>query len=366
MRWGFMPESNSTDRGQAARALPAQVRAFLVAVTRIYGVILFVVLILMGWLGERTVLTSILIYVPVQTWLLPLLILTPVCFLFHRRLCLAHLGYLLVVIWLFMGFTWSRWLRPPGTTLTCITNNTGQSNHQSLRPFVQAEDPDVIALQDARFSGPYYAKTYPNRFVAGRGEFVMISKYPITKSTLLSSPSWRGRPVAAAFEITVNNETVVIYNIHLPTPRPDFEKLHGLGPIREMLGITAHSRDRRNTQTYSEAMAARVQLARDLTALLQREARPFLVMGDFNMPSWGYNHRLFASAFTDSFARRGRGFGLTFPGYTHNPLSLFGPWLRLDYLFAGKGWMPVYSRVESSRRSQHRAVVARFERIKAS
>ena len=38
---------------------------------------------------------------------------------------------------------------------------------------------------------------------------------------------------------------------------------------------------------------------------------------------------------TDAFTRAGRGWGLTFPGVTRNPLTVFGPWLRLDYFFVG-------------------------------
>jgi vancomycin resistance protein VanJ len=79
------------------------------------------------------------------------------------------------------------------------------------------------------------------------------------------------------------------------------------------------------------------------------------------MPSRGHIHGLFASHLTDAFAACGRGYGLTFPGYTSNPLTLFGPWLRIDYLFAGRGFKPIYCNTERERKSQHRAVAARFE-----
>jgi hypothetical protein len=78
------------------------------------------------------------------------------------------------------------------------------------------------------------------------------------------------------------------------------------------------------------------------------------------MPSNGHIRRIFSGELRDAFAECGRGYGFTFPGFTRNPLSLFQPWLRLDYLFAGRGFRPCYVRTEPGRPSQHRAVAAGF------
>ncbi|MBA2594298.1 MAG: endonuclease/exonuclease/phosphatase family protein [Gammaproteobacteria bacterium] len=85
-------------------------------------------------------------------------------------------------------------------------------------------------------------------------------------------------------------------------------------------------------------MEARIQLAQKLMERLRSEKHPFLVVGDFNAPSPGYIRRIFSAELTDAAAAKGRGYGLTFPGATLNPLSLFGPWLRIDYIFASKNW----------------------------
>ena len=110
-------------------------------------------------------------------------------------------------------------------------------------------------------------------------------------------------------------------------------------------------------------MAERVKLARRLEGVFEREKKPFIVAGDFNMPDHGWIHRFFAARLTDAFATAGSGWGATFPGDSEYPFSFRGPWLRIDYIFAGRGFRPVYARVEQERRSEHRAVAARLARV---
>lgn len=165
--------------------------------------------------------------------------------------------------------------------------------------------------------------------------------------------------MAAVFEVPRQGEELAIYTVHMPTPRGDFAKLRGVGLIKEMAG---RNRRRSDNMSFAEAMTARVQLARNLAWVLAQETRPFVVVGDFNMPADGYVHRVITSGVADCFATAGRGFGFTFPCDTHNPLTLGGPWLRLDYALAGPGWRTQECRVEPDRRSQHRAVVVTLSR----
>jgi len=240
-----------------------------------------------------------------------------------------------------------------------ITNNYSRNHGLRLEPFLDAEDPDFIGLEDAYGQGPNFQRTYPQRSVRWIGQFVFVSKVPVKSVTVLDQPRWLGAPVAAIFEVPWQGEDVAIYVVHLPTPRGDFAKLKGLGIVKEVLGRNRRLSDNRS---FGEAMTARVQLARDLSGVLARENRPFVAMGDFNMPSNGYVHRVISWGLADCFAQAGRGFGLTFPCDTHDPLTLGGPWLRLDYIFGGPGWHTEQCRVEPSRRSKHRAVVATISR----
>ena len=113
--------------------------------------------------------------------------------------------------------------------------------------------------------------------------------------------------------------------------------------------------------SYREWLEARLVLARQLAAVFEKETLPFLVAGDFNMPDHGLVYHTFAGKLQDAHARTGRGWGQTFPGSREGRIAaLVGPWLRLDYIFAGPGWKPLFCRVADDDRSQHRAVLARF------
>jgi endonuclease/exonuclease/phosphatase family metal-dependent hydrolase len=240
-----------------------------------------------------------------------------------------------------------------------ITNNYGQNHGLSIQPFIAAEDPDFVAIEDLWGQGPFFQRAYPDRTVRGVGQFVFISKAPVNSATDLQWPLWRGNPVAAVFEVPWQGQDLAIYVVHLPTPRGDFAKLTGLGLFREIAG---RNRRRSDGMSFAEAMTARVQLGRDLATVFARERRPFVAVGDFNMPPDGYVHRVVSWGLLDAFEQAGRGFGFTFPCDTGNPLTLGGPWLRIDYVLAGPGWHANDCRVEPDRRSQHRAVVATLSR----
>jgi endonuclease/exonuclease/phosphatase (EEP) superfamily protein YafD len=326
-----------------------------------YAVGLTLFLAGLEWRGEKNWILSVCLYMPIQVWMLPLFLLIPAAALCRPKLIWIHCGCLLLGMVIFgglhMGARKPRLENP--RSLTVVTNNIGQSNHQSMQPFLDVERPDLIALQDAANRGPAYSREYPDRFIEGRGEFVLISKYPIVSGSLVKEVVWPTTgPVAARFELSFKGGALVVYNVHMPTPRPDFFKLRHFGIIKELLGRNRRKSDGRS---YAESMLARVELARKLTEVLRRETKPFIVVGDFNMPSHGCVYHLVASTVTDSFEKVGSGYGYSFPGVTSRALMLFGPWLRLVYLFAGKGWEPVYCRVEPHRPSQHRAVVARFD-----
>jgi endonuclease/exonuclease/phosphatase family metal-dependent hydrolase len=261
--------------------------------------------------------------------------------------------------------------------VTAVTFNFGDSNRPQFAEFLAKEKPDFILLQDARNRGPEYAKAYPASFVSGQGEFVFVSRYPIQKATLLNSPNWAGRPVAARFEVVVKNQPLVFYSVHLPTPRRELgrflEKRRILG---DLVGWQTREAGFGN---YREWLVQRIELARALDKVFRDETQPFIVAGDFNTPDHGYIYHIFADEMTDAFDAAGSGWGLTFPANTRSRLAAvgrllfgeddnkggggagFGPWLRIDYFFGGRGWKPVECRPEPGLKSQHKAVFACFE-----
>jgi vancomycin resistance protein VanJ len=307
--------------------------------------------------GERHWMLSLLLFVPPQAFLAPLLLLAPLALCVRPRLLIWQLGAVAFVAFGYMTFRWTP--RPVAGVkpLVVVTHNVGQGNRPQFAAFLGAEKPEVMVLQDAKFRGAEYTRRFPEFYVAGRGEFFLLSRDLIQQAVLLEEPKWRGHPVAARFEIVHDGHPLVIYNVHMPTPRPQFNQFLSRRVVRDLFGEEEGDQP---FKSYRQWLDARVELARGLARVLASEQQPFLACGDFNMPDHGEIYHFFSSTMTDGFVRAGRGWGLTFPGETRNPVAFFDPWLRIDFAFAGHGWKPLFCEAEPGRKSQHRAVVAYF------
>jgi len=319
---------------------------------------LFLLILWLEHAAERFWFTGILIFAPPAILLLPLLVLSPFCLLVRPRLLLWHVLAVVMVLFGFMTFHWgSRPAAKPGE-ITVVTHNAGQNSRPQFDAFLKATDPDLIVLQDAGGRGADLSRKNPKRYVSGKGEFLLLSRFPVLNAEPVQAARWYGRPVAMRFELACQNRPLILYSVHLPTPRQQLNRyLSGRAIARMFLDddTAAHPQT-----DYKSWTAAREKLAQDLADVLSKETLPFLVCGDFNTPDHGVIYRTVSRQLQDAHRAGGRGWGFTFPGATHNPLSLGGPWLRIDYAFAGRGWKPVYCQPEPGRRSQHCAVLARF------
>jgi vancomycin resistance protein VanJ len=335
------------------------VRAFLGAVTFTYLFSLVGLLVALEWWGERHWVLSVLLYAPPVLFLAPLAALTPLCLLFRARLVLWHLAAAALVGFGYMTFRWCSQPPPTERSFTAVTFNEGQSDPKQFASFLETEKPDVILLQDS--DGHRIERATPQWPTLARcGEFALFSRFPIRKATLLEHPSWAGQPIAARFEIEVRGEVLVLYNVHLPTPRPQLKRF-----LNRRIGKQLLSKEERGKRfaDYRQWVNQRLNLARELAKVLAAESQPFIVAGDFNTPDHGCVYHLIAGEATDAFAKSGRGWGLTFPGHTRASADWLAPWLRLDYFFVGHGWRPIECRPERGRESEHRAIFARFEPV---
>lgn len=325
--------------------------------TLIYTIVLVLGLAALEWWGERNWLLSLVLYIPPQTFLLPLLFIAPTALLLDRRLLLWHLGCVALVAFVFMTFRIGSSKKDVEGGIKIVTHNIGQGNRPQFLGFLDEVKPDVILLQDARTAGPAFAAKYRGSQVITRGEFVIVSRFPVLNAALVSIPGYRGRPVAARFELNIEGRSIVLFSVHMPTPRPQFLRFLSGRAMADLFSEETHSGAR---QPYPVWLAERRELARGLLSVIENEPLPHIAAGDFNMPDHGYIYHLFAGKLGDAFAASGSGWDLTFPGSTGNPVTFFGPWLRLDYFFTGGGWESVWCDAEPGRKSQHRAVAACF------
>ena len=330
--------------------------------TGIYGVLALVGMVALEYWGERLWVFSLLLFAPPLVILLPLVVLMVMSLVMRPRLLLYQLGVVLFLVFWYMNFEWTKAVAKGDGQLTAVTFNVGQSNRPQFEAFLEAEQPDVILLQDTtKTYATLLGKKMRGSVVAAEGEFAMVSRFPVRATKLLADPLWAGRPVGMRFEVMVNDRPLVFYSIHMPTPRRELSRFIGFrGILRDFVGRPHREPGFGN---YREWMAKRVELATTVRKILAEEKSPCIVGGDFNMPDHGLIYHLFASELSDAFKVAGCGWGLTFPGSTRNPLAGFGPWLRLDYFFTGRGWRAVECRPEAGTKSQHKAVMARFQPI---
>jgi endonuclease/exonuclease/phosphatase (EEP) superfamily protein YafD len=313
-------------------------------------------------IGERWWLLWPALYMPPQFALLPIIALLPVGLLLCPLSLFVDTVTAGVIVFAYMGFGLPIGNRAGSApSLVVLTCNVGQRNNVRLTPLVEKEDPDIIVLQDAAHHGGAYARQYPERQVQAHGEFVLISRLPIRSVTPVEDALWQGHPIAARFELDWDGTGLVVFAVHMPTPRRELRRLMGLGLLKEC----ARSRGWFGADASFAAapnLAARLRLARALQQRIATEEMLTIVAGDLNMPHWGYMYREMASGLRDAYAESGWGCGFTFPGTTRNPVTLFGPWLRLDYILHSRGLRSCTARVEPASRAQHGALWAELRR----
>jgi endonuclease/exonuclease/phosphatase (EEP) superfamily protein YafD len=361
-----MPDSAATSANPVASSRPplggwrrvlGWLRATAKWLTILYTALLVVLLPSLEWWGERNWLLSLLIYAPPVLLLAPLVVLIPFCLMFRARWIFLHLICVAVVCLVYMTHRSNAKPARKGNELTVITHNIGQGNREQFSAFARKHSPDVVVLQDYRGEGASYANLFPGMHAMMRGEFCVISRYTIRTVEMVPKPVWRGRAVAARLEIEEGTRNFALYNVHLPTPRSQFSRFLSKRVVTDLFGDEDHAG---GFASYREWINARRTLAQDLANVFAAEKLPYVVCGDFNTPDHGFIYHLFTSKMVDAHAKAGRGYGMTFPCDVKSFAALLGPWLRIDYAFAGQGWRPVYCETEDETRSQHRAVMAQF------
>ncbi len=348
-----------------ARTLRTRLRGWLSLrrLTSVYLIALLVLLPSLEWFAEHVLALGILLFAPPQFFSAPAFALGFVALARKRWQILAvNAACAAIVLIVFMGLRFHFSRKSPQATFSVITHNIGQGNRSAFVDSFPGEDPDAVLLQDVTNANRRerdYMRRYPEYHNRGLGQFMLLTPHKIESVSLVREALWRGQAVAARFVINLSGSPVAIYCVHMPTPRDSLSGAISPRVLLEMLGVRDASTGR--FASYREWIDARVTLARQLAAVFDKEELPFVVGGDFNTPDHGVIYRLMAQRLSDAHVVAGHGWGFTFPGGKDSRLSaLLGHWLRLDYLFAGRGWQPTDCRVADDDTSQHRAVLARF------
>jgi|APTNR8051073442_1049403.scaffolds.fasta_scaffold04687_3 vancomycin resistance protein VanJ len=324
----------------------------------------------MRFLGEANVTAAFLLYLPPLLWFIPVIPMIPaLCFVSFSR-ALVFTCACGLIVWLGFGYEMRANVDPSvarsSNSLVILTNNRGQNAGQSLQPFKNYVRPDIMVFQESsgRAAGYLADKAYAEfKYGQSVGEFTLLSRFPILTATKVSCQSNATKTLvgyAARFEIDWNGLKTAIYSVHLPSPRGPLMAMRS-GAFLYGLPTPKGSRWQINGEKMQAFWQQHIELARDLITKTQAEQIPVILAGDFNAPHLGYIHDIVASVYTDTHEAAGSGFGFSFPGVSRNPLSLGGPWIRIDYIFCGQKWEVEWNITEPDRTSQHRAVAASLQ-----
>ncbi len=307
--------------------------------------------------GQRSVWIAPVVYSPPQLGVMLLICLAALTFARQWRLSLLCLATALIFAWPVWGWRAhvpvqaDEGLAAPDC-LRVLTCNRGQHYGHSLAPFIAHLQPDLIALQDAHaVSGvvpqaPEYA-ALPHRQRVG--EFQLLSRYPITRAQLLmSQPANTPKPFlkAARFEVQFGNRVVVVYEIHLPSPRKE---------LRSFVRSGAAEQAAQSATVFWQTHEA---LLNDFVQRIEAETLPTVVLGDWNQPPLGPHYRRMTQHLQDAHAEAGIGSGFSFPGDWWNPAAFGHVWLRIDYVLCNHAWQVLRCETEPQSNSQHSAVGA--------
>ncbi len=307
-------------------------------------------LITLSAIGERTPFTAALLFLPASLWMIPALLLG-LAAIFIRPKLLIPLA--LQACWFFgihLSPQWNpRFDRSPEPALTLVSFNRGGTLEQGLEDFVTAEGVDIILLQEANHLMHKYMRLFPDYSGELVDEFLILSKHPIVEKELIYlQTERRGLPCAGRFVVRWQDTDVVIYNVHMPTPR--FALSHWWDPaVRKITYLP-------DPATYWKE---RFSLLDQLMERVAAEEGPVILGGDFNMVPRGALYRKVARQFQDFHRVGGGGHAYSYPGNALDPMGRLGPWLRLDYLFASAHWDIVHFQTEAPRKTEHLAVLGR-------
>jgi endonuclease/exonuclease/phosphatase (EEP) superfamily protein YafD len=321
--------------------------------------------------AESNLLTVFVAYLPVWVAALPFLatLFAGLLFLCWRSTLVSLVMPVVIILWL--GSYSISWgppapAAPAAGSFSVMTYNRGQGSDKVLTSFAAQSQPDVAVFQDAARRLPRLA-ALPQ--LAGHyhafqdGEFVLLSRWPLVQNEALQL-TWTDAAsgvcrAGTRSVIDWEGRRVVVYNIHLPTPRDLLHWYARRGTfLYGLLGLVPHTPLHARHQLYLGMWQARVALVSQLVSRVLAEQDPVILLGDLNLPPAGQGYHALCGVMQDAHAVAGKGFGHTFPSNMKSMARLFAPWIRIDHVFASSGWEVLSSGVSPGGVSQHLPVGA--------
>ena len=332
-----------------------------------YPLSLFLIVLGLRCVGERWWVTTVLMYLPRDVFIVPLPFITlALLWLGPRRWLPTQVVAAGLLVFPVLGLRLSLPSSAPlpsssgATRIRVFSLNiaTGKMGLDRVAAQIQAANPDLVLLQEAwADTGPRLRASFPEYHFHLDGQLVVASRYPLSDAFQPPEISHRGVPTSARWlrcRITLpGGRTVAVYDLHPLSPREGFEEMRGDGIRSQVLTgrILSNTEAWEAVEENAELRLAQVQTAAEDAS---RAREPVIMAGDTNLPglSWALGHHL--GRFQDGFSEAGNGLGYTFPATKR-------PWMRIDRIFADDNFRFVSFSVLTERVSDHLAVVADLE-----
>lgn len=295
--------------------------------------------------ADRGVLGTLLAFGPRWFLLLPLVALAPTAAIWRRRSLgvLAAAGVVLLGPVLGLAVPWRGPLQSggAGTPIRIVSCNV-QGNHDLSRLWglIEAETPDVVALQEWPNDRPWPEELGPGWHVARHGGELVASRFPIAGTSFLNSPIDQWRDPALLCELATPSGPMHVCCLHLMTPRSGIDAVihERLSGVPELAGVIELRRF--ETESVSRRIA-------ELSG-------PKIILGDFNMPAESRIYRDCFGQYANGFSTRGWGYGWT----------KFTRWhgVRIDHVLADDSFRISQCHIGPDVGSDHRPVVAELLR----
>lgn len=144
----------------------------------------------------------------------------------------------------------------------------------------------------------------------------IFSKYPIIHEGRVFGDNGSNGAIFA--DITVNHDTIRIYNTHLESMSIDSDKLENMEGVKRNY--------RQTLRKLNQGSLARSKQLALLTEHVKNSPHRVILLGDLNEIPYSYAYFKLSESLVNAFEKAGRGFG-----FTYNKVLFF---LRIDHIFS--------------------------------
>lgn len=225
---------------------------------------------------------------------------------------------------------------------------------------IEKEDPDIVCLQEFsrrvadeselftrlvdRYKGGYRA------FGASRprGGQAILSRYRILRSgsVLPGVSDWA--------DLLIGEDTVRIFNNHLHSTTITASDDEYLTSGRMLVDTAREDRLRNIFGRFRSSSIHRAEQVDSIAPAIAAVGTRRIVVGDFNDTPMSFAYRGMSEGLTDAFSVCGKGYSYTYCGFSNT--------LRIDFVLASEGLLPLSYEVPAEQWSDHLPVVVRLLR----